>query len=259
MSRHREIITVSPSHPEVEALARQLASEGMPADAREVYSNRRNFIGAVPVEGLGGEANIKSFKVPGWFNARVYGHLRPGKARRSYDFATRLIELGFDTPEPLACVEVREGTRLGHSYYVSRQVPGTEMRYADADPDCDRVCEALGREMARLHRAGVWMTDFTMGNVLYHPDATARDGYRFYHVDLNRSRFDVHDRRKLMLMFRNIVEWPEKTAVIARSYAEAMGLDPDATVAEALGIQADFHRYLRRKRAFKSRLPWRKK
>ena len=49
--------------------------------------------------------NVKSFKVPMLINRIIYGTFRKSKARRSFEFAKRLITLGIKSPEPIAYYE----------------------------------------------------------------------------------------------------------------------------------------------------------
>lgn len=46
--------------------------------------------------------NIKSFKSPNLVNKIAYRYFRKSKAKRSFEFATLLIEKGIGTPNPIA-------------------------------------------------------------------------------------------------------------------------------------------------------------
>ena len=50
-------------------------------------------------------ATIKSFKIPNIVNKYVYRFFRKSKAERSYQYAKKLIDLGFKTPYPIAFAE----------------------------------------------------------------------------------------------------------------------------------------------------------
>lgn len=252
----KTIVTSNPATPEFAGFVSGVAAEGMPAHVRLIASGRNTVaVASTP----GGELNVKKFHRPAWINSLVYTLLRESKALRSFNYAMRLTALGIDTPQPVACVECRRGSRLTDSYYISRQITADEFRYVERRPDEDALLRALGHEMARLHDAGVWMRDFSPGNILFNADPAAPHGYRFHYVDLNRSTFGVTDRRRLITMFKSVVEFPEQVRKIASAYAEAAGLDEGATVAEALKVHARFQNYLRRKRSIKKALmPWRK-
>ena len=70
--------------------------------------------------------------------------------------------------------------------------------------------------------------------------------YRFYLIDINRMSFGVHSRKRLMDNFSRIdIESADATAVLARRYALAAGIDPEATADRA---RAQLQKYLRNKR-----------
>lgn len=204
-------------------LVEQVAREGIPAAAEIIYRGR-NVVAAIPSADI--VVNIKAFSLPNIVNRYVYGRLRRSKAMRSYVNSLRLRDLGFNVPAPLAYIEERGNLTFGRSYFISEHVGDiTEMRYPERFAFVTPLLEALGREMARLHRAGVWMKDFSPGNVLFKrlPDGA----FTFYYVDLNRIRFDTFSRSKLDRMWERLLFDKEQIAVAARSYAAEMGLDAD--------------------------------
>ncbi len=239
-----------------EATASQIAHNGLPADLVEI-ARGRNVVGFFSTDY--GKINVKSFARPGIVKGFIYTYLRHSKARRSFEYAHKLIQMGFSTPYPVTYAECRSAGLLSDSYYFSTQVDAEEFRYVENRSDEQQLLRALGRELARLHKAGVWMRDFSPGNILFTVDSTAPDGYRFMYVDLNRMSFDVHDPEKLKTMFRSIVVYPAQVETIARSYAEAAGLPANQVVETALAVHRKFQDYLAKKRKFKKLLmPWRK-
>lgn len=93
--------------------------------------------------------------------------------------------------------------------------------------------------MARLHKAGVWMKDFSPGNVLFSRDAGG-SGFSFYFVDLNRIEFDTFSPSKLDRMWERILFDREQLAIATRSYAMELGLDPDTVLRSALRRWQDY-------------------
>lgn len=248
------IIEMAPGCEHLRELAESIACGGVPADARVVYRGR-NLVAAISdVTDPAAEINVKAFHKPRFVNSLVYTTLRHGKAERSFRYGCRLAELGFLTPEPIGYIEVRRGSRLLESYYLSRQVEATEMRHTYRLDFEETLLQALGREMARLHKSGVLMLDFSPGNVLFVPDETNPADFKFYYVDLNRTRFGISDHAKLMAMFKAIMENDRQVEVIARAYAREMGLDEAATVETALSHHRRFRRRWERKKKIKSLL-----
>lgn len=225
----RYIVNCSSDTSHLARLVEDVTRNGLPESANVIYKGRNT----VYTVSYGGDmVNVKAFHCPKFFNAYVYTTLRKGKAVRSFLNASRLLEMGFLSPMPIGYGEERQGIKLMHSYYFSRHLPFDNLRDWTKKPDCESLLRAFAKEIVRLHRAGVWHKDFSPGNILYTGSET--DGYKFYYIDLNRMEFDVHNRRKLMSMFRAISLDPEETARLARFYAEEAGEDPNAVVAEAL-------------------------
>ena len=55
---------------------------------------------------LGNEIiSVKSFKKPNIMNKIAYRYFRKSKARRSFEYASKLIELHIGTPQPIAFFE----------------------------------------------------------------------------------------------------------------------------------------------------------
>lgn len=68
-----------------------------------ILQNKRNTISLIDV---GGEKWVaKRFKCPTPFNRFAYTFLRKSKAERAYRNAFRLLEMGYDTPVPIAYIE----------------------------------------------------------------------------------------------------------------------------------------------------------
>lgn len=212
-------------------LIERICREGVPAGSENIYSGRNNIYIVRDSDGV--EVCVKDFHIPKFPNSYIYNSFRKSKAERSYENARKLIELGFGTPEPYGYALVTENGKLTRSYYfchAERKVDN--IREWDRFPFVEDLLAALAREMVRLHKAGVFMRDFSPGNILF-----SRDNYgnfSFMYVDLNRMEFDVFDKEKQMHNFRAIYIEPHQTARIAEKYAEATGQDKDTLVRRAL-------------------------
>lgn len=230
-------------------LPQTLAQHGLPDDA-DVFFRSRNIVAGT----ADGELCIKSFHQPGAVKGAIYGFLRKPKALRAYENALRLGELGVPTPEPFACVLCYEKGLLKRSYYVCRYLHGwNELRKVQERPDFGAIARDLAAFTLSLHRKGIFMKDFSMGNVLFR--AKDGGGYEFMLVDINRMFFDVTDSKTLMLNFKGLLETADAMAVLAREYAKAAGLpDADAFVAEALAIYNRHQVKVERKKKLKKLL-----
>lgn len=208
------------------AIVNAFANGNVPADAKIIYKGRNTVYS---INDDGETINIKAFRTPSFPNNLVYTTLRQSKARRSYENALRLLELGINTPQPIAYIEVKEGCRLTRSYYMSRQMDQLEtVRNWDRFPFKDRLLDEMSIFMKQLIDKQIYHRDFSPGNILFERDP---DGsFKFYLVDLNRMEFGVTDRSKMMRMFKAITTIPEQNRELALHYAATNGLDADQTV-----------------------------
>ena len=88
--RHVNIV-FNPRYPDIAELAEEIARDGVPHQAQTIYDGR-NRLYRLAFESR--EVCIKAFHRPAGVNAWVYGNLRHGKARRSYENAMELRRLG---------------------------------------------------------------------------------------------------------------------------------------------------------------------
>lgn len=222
----------------VERLKTDLCAGCEPQGARVIYAGRNRLYTVALPDGT--VACVKDFKRAGLLKGIIYGFFRDSKAHRSFDNARRLLDMGFDTPAPLGWCETHK--RLGlldRAYYICEFRPDVaETRCWEEWPDRDAFVDALGREMARLFRAGVLFEDFSPGNVMYRREADGN--YRFCYVDVNRTRFGRHGRRKLMTMFRRINIVEAETGRLARATARALDENPDRMERRALRVLRRF-------------------
>ena len=240
-------IHVSARYTKIKSEIEKIIRQGIPADATVIYK-ARNTVYRLNVGGT--DLVIKAFRVPNIINSLVYTHLRKSKAMRSYMNAKRLQELGFHTPTPIAYGEIREDGRLRQRYYISENLEGENMRDWEHYHDCDALLRAFAADIVRLHRAGVLHKDFSPGNILFTRDENG--AYRFYYIDLNRMEFGVRSRKKLMSMFRSINLDTAQTLRLAALYSMSAKEDMKQVCDEAAEAQAEYLRFQRRKRRFKS-------
>lgn len=187
-----------------------------------VVKGDRNTIKKVSVRGE--ELSIKKFKTPGFFQSLVYRFLRKSKARRSFEYARKLLDCKIKTPFPVAYSEVY-GFRLKQSYYVSRHFDyDFDFRTLNHNPKWPNRNEILKQFAAftfQLHENGINFLDHSPGNTLIKDRG---DGtYDFYLIDLNRMRFEKMNLKKRMKNFRRM--WLSKTMINVMSpvYAELVG------------------------------------
>lgn len=243
-----ETIITAPWAKQFGTLAYSLIKNGMPRRTTLIYKGRNR------VERLndsGRDVCIKAFKIPHIINRIIYGNFRTGKARRSFEHAIKLRNLGFNTPEPLAYAE-EGGFLFGRSYYVCQYLPDfSEIRDLSmlTDSQLSTMADDLGKLIHRLHDAGILMKDFSQGNILYR--ITPKGHFDFYLVDINRMEFNVKNHNKLMQNFKAVTESDRFLDMLARSYARHAGRSEKVTVDEARKVRNKFLQAAERKRIIK--------
>ncbi len=193
-----------------------------------IVAGERNDIKKVDLDEI--TLNIKKFKSPNLFQALVYRFIRKSKARRSYDYALKLLDADILTPFPIAYLEVFSGG-LRESYYISEHLDyDFDFRTLIHNPRFENRDEILKQFTAftfKLHENDVNFLDHSPGNTLI----VQRDAnrYDFYLIDLNRMRFESMDFKKRMRNFRRL--WLSKTmiGIMAKEYARLYGTDEQET------------------------------
>ena len=193
-------------------------------------NGKRNKIKIFDLEGKA--VNIKSFKIPNLINKVAYKFFRKSKAKRSYEYAIRLLEYGIGTPQPIAYAENFSIIGLEKSYYVSEHLE-TELTFRELVeiPDYqnhDIILRQFVHFCFRLHEKGVEFLDHSPGNTLIHKVRTNQ--YDFYLVDLNRMNF--HSEMDFDQRMKNLSRLTPKKEMIAVMSNEYAKLYPNKNEAE---------------------------
>ena len=194
---------------------------------------RRNLIKRLCItspEGQSIDVVVKAFAVPARLRGFVYAHVRRPKASRCMSNATRLLEKGIHTPDPIACIEYHDFGCLRQSHYVSRywhhdyDLTALLYRGISHGPGAHALLEQLALFTAAQHDRGVQHLDYNPGNILVR---TRGDGFDFSLIDINRLRFKqlgLKDRISGLVRLTTITE---HLRTIGRRYAMLYGMDPD--------------------------------
>ncbi len=161
------------------------------------------------------EVVVKQFSGAGW-RARWKRKFRGSKARRSWRAAEVVLGAGVLTPEPVLLIESERAE--GPSLFVTRRVDDfVESRYifraiakgtvASEFPWIDRAALmiAIGKTFARLHAAGVWHRDLSIGNLLVQRGLRG-SGLAIQLIDLDRARLEL--RLGALTRLRDICRLP---------------------------------------------------
>lgn len=221
---------------------------------------KRNVIKLFELGGL--TMNIKSFKTPNLINKIAYRYFRKSKARRSFEFATLLLEKGIGTPQPLAYLENYDWIGLKDSYYASEHLE-CDLTYRElveipSYPDHNNILRQFTRFSYSLHQKGIEFKDHSPGNTLIKKNIEGQ--YDFFLVDLNRMSF--HEKMSFDLRMKNLrrlTPLKEMVAVMSNEYAKLSG-ESESLIFETLWkYTADFQEKFYRKKRLKKKLKFWKK
>lgn len=201
--------------------------------------------------------NIKSFKIPNLINQVAYKYFRKSKARRSYEYANRLIENGIGTPQPIAYAENFKLLGLEKSFYISEHLQAEltfrELVLQPDYPDHENILRQFTRFTFDLHQKGIEFLDHSPGNTLIKKASESR--YDFFLVDLNRMNFhDSMDFDSRMKNFHRLTPKIEMLAVMSDEYARLYGKKYDEVFAKMCFYTNDFQMKFHRKIARKKKL-----
>ena len=206
--------------------------------------------------------NIKSFKKPNLINKIVYRYFRKSKARRSFEYASKLMDLGIGTPKPIAYLENFDFIGLNDSYYVCEHLENVfEFRALVQNEDFNKR-ESIIRQFVKfsyqMHQKGVEFLDHSPGNTLIKDN---NDGtYSFYLVDLNRMKFhESIDFQTRMKNLSHLTPQKEMIVIMANEYAKLSGENEQNVFETLWKFTSDFQfRYHRKKRIKKKLKFWKK-
>ncbi len=207
--------------------------------------------------------NIKSFKIPHLINKIAYRYFRKSKARRSFEFANRLLELGVGTPQPIAYFENYNLIGLEKSFYISEHLECDltfrELVEIPDYPDHENILRQFTRFSFDLHQKGIEFLDHSPGNTLIKKNAANQ--YDFFLVDLNRMEFHKSmDFETRMKNLSRLTPLKEMVVVMSNEYAKCYNEASEEKILATLWkFTADFQEQFYRKKRLKKKLKFWKK
>jgi hypothetical protein len=202
--------------------------------------------------------NIKSFKIPNIINKVAYRYFRKSKARRSFEYATILLEKNIGTPEPIAFLENFNLIGLKDSYYVSEHL-AADLTYRELVEipdyqDHENILRQFTKFTFELHEKGVEFLDHSPGNTLI--KKTENNQYDFFLVDLNRMNFHENmSFEQRMNNFSRLTPQKEMVAVMSNEYAKFYTEKSEAVIFDKMWqATADFQAEFARKKRLKKKL-----
>jgi len=219
----------------------------------EFDTGKRNSIKKVEVSNK--VIIIKAFKIPNVINQIVYRYFRKSKARRSFEFATNLINLNIKTPSPIAYIE--EFTLLGikRSYYFSEfvdyDITYRELSLQSEGEENEVILRAFTKFTYGLHEKEVIFLDHSPGNTLI---IKKNNGFDFYLVDLNRMKFGKLDFDERMKNFSRLTPEKDMIQLMSEEYAELSGENVEKVFKNMWYYTQKFQKKFQRKLRLKKKL-----
>jgi tRNA A-37 threonylcarbamoyl transferase component Bud32 len=202
--------------------------------------------------------NVKSFKIPHLINKIAYKYFRKSKARRSFEYATTLLEKGIGTPQPIAYFENYDFIGLKDSYYVSEHLQCDltfrELVEIPDFPDHDNILRQFTRFSFDLHEKGIEFLDHSPGNTLI--KKTTEGNYDFFLVDLNRMNFhNSMDFDSRMKNLSHLTPKKEMIEVMSNEYSKLYSDQTETEIFEKMWFYTnDFQERFAKKRRLKKKL-----
>lgn len=251
MSKQKQVVCI---HPNYKHLTSEILNQinKVNDDNHQVFNNGRNLIAKVEVSGE--QLSIKSFKIPNVFNKLVYKYFRKSKAKRSYEYANKLLDADILTPFPVAYIEEFNVLGLHRSFYISKHVnyhfDFRELIHKPKFPDRENILKQFTEFTFKLHENKINFLDHSPGNTLITKEANCK--YNFYLIDLNRMQFETMTFDKRMHNFRRL--WLSKAMIkiMAAKYAELYDKTYEETHALMLKHSRAFQKKIDSKKLRKS-------
>ncbi|WP_321519738.1 lipopolysaccharide kinase InaA family protein [uncultured Bacteroides sp.] len=193
------------------------------------------------------ELNVKRYKIPMLFNRFIYTFFRQSKGIRAFNYPQQVLEKGFETPEPIAYIEIKKWGLIHFSFFISVQSPYTHSFYEFGDATAEQyeeIVKAFARYTAKLHDAHIYHKDYSPGNILF----DKVDGeYHFSLVDINRMSFGEVSKEKGCANFARL--WGETNffEILASEYAKTRGFDNEECIHLVLEARSKFWNKFKRK------------
>lgn len=222
---HPCVLTVHPDYENLEDFVKSLPTRFQNGEGTVIHKGRNELR---KMEYGGQIYVVKSFHRPNLVNRFIYGVFRASKAKRSYLYARRFLEIGVGTPQPVAWMDERVGLLFGRSYYVSclSDCPYVYSDLFDRQIDySEEVVRAIGRTTAVLHENGYAHKDYGRGNILFQKQED--DTIKIEIVDLNRMHIGYVNIKAGCKNFERLPATPQMHRCMAEEYAKLRGFDAE--------------------------------
>jgi hypothetical protein len=174
---------------------------------------------------------VKAFKIPNIINQIVYAYFRDSKAKKSYENAIKLRELGVNTPAPMGYIEFYKNFLFKESFFIAKKFDydftiREPLRNHNLENRID-IIKAFVAFTYDLHQKRVYHKDYSAGNILV---AKNDDKWEFSVVDINRMEFKTIDLKTGLDNFAKLWLDDENLNLIATEYAKLSNIDEHVAI-----------------------------
>lgn len=198
---------------------------------------------------------VKQFRRRGLLQRIIYSTVEHSKGHRAYDNGLELLRRGFDTPEPVAYIELKRRGLLCDTYFISRECNDAGLFGALVDTKLfdHAQADAVASLLARMHDSGALHGDPNLNNILCRREA---DGsLHLTLIDTNRSHFTAPgglSASRCLDNLKRVTHRRDLLAYIVGRYAGLRGLDPEVSVRRVTDLVGRFERNRERRHRVKA-------
>lgn len=200
----------------------------------------------------GTELVVKRFGHLPTFRRVIYSTIAKSKARRAYEYGNRFLALGFDTPTPVAYIEIKDRGILSDAYFISLRSDYEPLfgPLVEAERFDSELADDVAIIMAEMHASGALHGDPNLNNILYKRGEDGKVAITL--IDTNRSHFGrCLPMRCCLKNLMRVTHRRDLMRQIAGRYATLRGLDPVVTVDRVLVMLDRFERNRERRHRLK--------
>ena len=219
----------------------------------KTFCNQRNTVELVNINGQ--LFVLKKYKKTNIFTGILYTFFRKTKARRAYEHALTLLEMGIDTPFPVAYSEKRSCGIFRWGYFISEYTDLPSVAdYFYSDKLDDKEHQLLGNDISlytlQLHQKGVMPLDYNTTNILFKKESDGH--YHFTLIDINRMKFGrVPNIKEAMSSFFQIGTYARDYFALLEPYTSMRGFDFEEAIFHVIYHRRNQARLRKFKRIFK--------
>lgn len=196
-----------------------------------VLHSKRNIIREDCVKGT--RLVIKSFKRIYLTNRIRYTYFYPSKAQRAFENAEILLRKGFNTPRPIAYVEITRNGLIDQMFFICEYIdfqPLDVIRELSFEMSLKLLQQIAGHAF-RLHQNNIYHVDYSVGNILFKDN---NDKYELALIDNNRMQFGGITFERGIRSFERLGLPVEHLTWIGKEYARLWNVN------EVIGIERLF-------------------